>query len=199
MAEYDSLIVGRLCDSRLSESPLDSKAGALTQLKGACFAVVAIMCPVTFAMEPDAAPGNEMHRTSSYIRSVISAGLPRFTPAIPLPNHATTKSGPASNTGTIPSDVVAMPAFTITEAKLPTTRQTMTYTGWTQPLVDKYMGPADGIDRGILNRYTLAQLWAKIPIVGRLPFIGTAVQMTVSERALDDAGANDPLRTKPIE
>jgi hypothetical protein len=75
----------------------------------------------------------------------------------------------------------------------------MTYAGWTQPLVDKYMGPSDGIDRGILNRFTLAQLWAKIPIIGRLPFVGTPVHVTQAERALDDAGANNPLRTKPIE
>ncbi len=168
-------------------------------MMGICGAIVALTGSTACASEADASAGNDVHSTSSYIRSVIAAGLPRFSPEASPPGAGETKAHAAPAAGTVPTDVVAMPAFTITEAKLPTTRQTMTYAGWTQPLVDKYMGPADGIDRGVLNKYTLAQLWAKIPIIGRLPFIGTASQMTVAERALDDAGANNPLRTKPIE
>jgi hypothetical protein len=168
-------------------------------IKCTWLSVAAVMGPATFASGPDASPDGEPHATSSYIRSIITAGLPKFTPTQLPSNLAATNASTAPRPVGVPSDVVAMPAFTITEAKLPTKRQTMTYAGWTQPLVDKYMGPSDGIDRGILNRYTLAQLWAKIPIIGGLPFVGTAVRMTQAERALDDAGANNPLRTKPIE
>jgi hypothetical protein len=145
----------------------------------------------------DAAEDDTPHATSTYMMSAIASGLPRFDPAkSEAAAAAPTASAPKQEA---PSGVTVMPAYRITEAKLPTARQAMTYKGWTAPLVDKYLGPSDGLDRGVLNRLTLAQLWAKIPILGSLPFVGTPARMTLSERALDDAGANDPLRTKPIE
>lgn len=183
----------------MSELPQESKAGPSALLKGACLSVIVVMGPIAFASDSNTQAANEVHATSSYIRSVIAAGLPKFTPPRAQPSDVTISVPAAPSPAGVPSDVVALPAFTITEAKLPSARQTMTYSGWTQPLVDKYMGPADGIDRGILNKYTLAQLWAKLPIIGKLPFIGPAAQMTLAERALDDAGANNPVRTKPIE
>jgi hypothetical protein len=147
------------------------------------------------------AADEEAHATSSYMLSAISAGLPKFDPAKSEAVAAAAKAAAATEhaANTVPAGVMAMPAFTIMEKKLPRDHQLDTFSGWTQPLVDKYMGPSDGLDRGVLNRFTLAQLWAKIPILGRLPFVGTAAQMSVGERALDDAGANNPLRTKPIE
>lgn len=140
--------------------------------------------------------GDDGHATSSYMLSAISAGLPKFNPAESQDSPA---AGSPAAVNAVTAGVTAMAAFTITEKKLPRAREIVTYKGWTEPLVDKYMGPSDGFDRGVLNRFTLAQLWSKIPILGKLPFVGTAAQMSVSERALDDAGANDPLRTKPIE
>jgi|HubBroStandDraft_1064217.scaffolds.fasta_scaffold152933_2 hypothetical protein len=161
---------------------------------------LAFFSAAIFAAGPlDAAEDDAPHATSSYIMSAISAGLPKFDPAKSEVIAAAAKAAPAPKQGGAPAGVTIMPAYTITEAKVPTARQAMTYKGWTQPLIDEYMGPSDGIDRGVLNRFTLAQLWAKIPILGRLPFIGTPVSMTISERALDDAGANNPLKTTPIE
>jgi hypothetical protein len=183
----------------LSEHPQDLKAARQALLKSARFAIVAVVGHTSLVAGSHDAADNDARETSSYIRSVISAGLPKFQAKQPQASAPSKNAGTAQGPTATASDVIAMPAFTITEAKLPSSRQTMTYAGWTQPLVDKYMGPSDGIDRGILNRFTLAQLWAKIPIIGRLPFVGTAVQMSVAERALDDAGANNPLRTKPIE
>jgi hypothetical protein len=149
----------------------------------------------------DAAEDDAPHATSSYLMSAITEGLPKFDPAKSEVIAATAAKQPAPDPkqAGAPAGVTVMPAYTITEAKLPRERQIMTYKGWTEPLVDKYLGPADGIDRGVLNRLTLAQLWAKIPILGKLPFVGTAVTMSQSERALDDAGANNPLKTTPIE
>jgi hypothetical protein len=160
---------------------------------------LAIFSAVILAARTANAADDEAHATSSYMMSAISAGLPKFDPAQAKGNSDLKQPGVSPGRQAVPAGVTAMPAFTITEAKLPSSRQIVTYKGWTSPLVDKYMGPSDGIDRGVLNKYTLAQLWTKIPVLGRLPFVGTPAQMTISERALDDAGANDPLRTKPIE
>lgn len=154
---------------------------------------------VIFATSRSSATEDDPHPTSAYIMSAISSGLPKFDPAKSEVFVAAAQAASAPKQAGSPAGVTIMPAYTITEAKLPTSRQAMTYKGWTQPLVDKYLGPSDGIDRGILNRNTLAQLWAKIPMLGKLPFIGTAVNMSQSDRALDDAGANNPLKTTPIE
>jgi hypothetical protein len=177
----------------LSENHQDLKFGSVTLL-------LVLFSAVIFATSRAGATEDDPHPTSAYIMSAISSGLPKFDPAKSevLAAAAQTAASAPKQAGT-PAGVTIMPAYTITEAKLPTTRQAMTYKGWTQPLVDKYLGPSDGIDRGVLNRYTLAQLWAKIPILGKLPFIGTAVSMSQSDRALDDAGANNPLKTTPIE
>jgi hypothetical protein len=146
------------------------------------------------------AADDDVHATSSYMMTAITDGLPKFDPAkSEVAEAATAAAAPAPKAPSAPAGVTLMPAYTIREAKPPQERQIITYKGWTEPLVDKYMGPSDGIDRGVLNRFTLAQLWAKIPILGKLPFIGTPVSMTISERALDDAGANNPLKTTPIE
>jgi hypothetical protein len=160
---------------------------------------LALFGAVMLAAGTAAADEDASHATSSYIMSVISAGLPQFDAAQGNGKAAVAKAELAPKKNVLPSGVTLMPAFTITEAKLPSQRQMLTYRGWTQPLIDKYMGPSDGLDRGVLNRLTLAQIWKKIPILGALPFIGTPVQMTIPERALDDAGANNPLKTTPLE
>jgi hypothetical protein len=183
----------------LSEYPQDLKEGWRRLLKGSGFVIAAAISHAALAEAPEDSSASDSHPTSSYIRSVIAAGLPKFQADRPHEKTEPTRDQATPASDATPKDVIAMPAFTITESKLPTSRQIMTYAGWTQPLVDKYMGPSDGIDRGVINRFTLAQLWAKIPIIGQLPFVGTAVRMTQAERGLDDAGANNPIRTKPIE
>jgi hypothetical protein len=132
-----------------------------------------------------------MHAASSQIRSEISEGLPKFNPR-PVDLN------PGSNQNAAALNITTLPMFLVRETRIPSDTKILTYKGRTRILMDKYMGPSDGIDRGVLNRVTISQLWGKIPILGRIPF-GMAVEMSVSERALDDAGANNPLRTKPIE
>jgi hypothetical protein len=145
------------------------------------------------------ASDDDLHAASPYILSAISAGLPKYVPAKAASEPAAGPADGAARPMGTPAGVLALPAFTVTESKLPRTEKITTYKGMTSVLVNKYLGPRDGIDRGILNRLTLVQLWQKIPILGRLPFAGTPVQMSLEERGLDDAGANNPLRTKPIE
>jgi hypothetical protein len=131
--------------------------------------------------------------TSPYIRTAISAGLPKFEPredAGKKPAGSSVLAAP-KQTGAQP-EVTRMPEFTVREAKLPAPERILTYKARTKVLMDEYMGDSDGFDRGVLNRHTLAELWSKIPVLGKLPFIGTAFNMSAPERALDDAGANNP-------
>ncbi len=154
---------------------------------------IALFIATTFAVSIVRAGDNDTHLASLYMRAAISAGLPRYEPKRAPASSTASPIMAASKREGSSAEVTSMPEYTVRESKLPTTEKVLTYKGRTKILMDEYMGDSDGIDRGVLNRYTLAQLWAKIPILGKLPFIGTAFNMSVEERALDDAGANNPV------
>ena len=138
-------------------------------------------------------PDRETGPTSSYISSEIAAGLPRFDPsykALTTPDTKTTSNGKAVQTA---SGIESMPAFIVRDAKIPNAEQILTYKGAADIAMNKYLGPSDGLDRGVLNRYTLSQLWQKIPILGALPFVGTPARMSNEARGFDAGGANDTL------
>ncbi|HEY1764640.1 MAG TPA: hypothetical protein VGF85_06930, partial [Opitutaceae bacterium] len=89
----------------------------------------------------------------------------------------------------------SLPAFIVRDPKVPTEDQILTPMGKAKIEMDKYLGPSDSIDRGVLNHYTLTQLWMKIPILRALPieFVGTPVRMSNEDRAYDAGGANDTI------
>jgi len=154
---------------------------------------IALFVATAFAVSSVRAGDDDTHLASSYMRAAISAGLPKYEPKRALVSSTASPIVAASKREGSSAEVTSMPEYTVRESKLPTTERVLTYKARTRILMDGYMGDSDGLDRGVLNRYTLAQLWAKIPILGKLPFIGTAFNMSVEERALDDAGANNPV------
>jgi hypothetical protein len=140
-------------------------------------------------------PGINSGSTSRYILSEITAGLPQFSSSSKASNvvaGGTTNGGKAfaATPGT-----ELLPAFIVRDEKVPSPEQILTYEGRAKIAMDEYLGPSDGLDRGVLNRFTLKQLWMKIPILRALPieFVGTPARMTNEERAFDAAGANDNL------
>jgi hypothetical protein len=138
---------------------------------------------------PAYSPGS----TSGYILSEIAAGLPRFNAPPKAANvvAAGTKADGRASPATPGTEL--MPAFVVRDDKLPDEEQILTYKGRAKIAMDKYLGPSDGLDRGVLNSFTLVQLWKKIPILGGLPFAGTPAFMTNEERAFDAGGANDTI------
>jgi hypothetical protein len=137
-------------------------------------------------------PANGPRSTSSHISSMIAAGLPKYDPFTSAPGAAAGKSPDGGPIGTTPG-IMSLPAFIVRDARVPNGDQILTAKGRAEIAMNKYLGPADGLDRGVLNRYTLRQLWQKIPIIGGLPFVGTPVQMSNEQRAFDAAGANDTI------
>jgi len=136
----------------------------------------------------------DSHASSPDLAAAISSGLPKYVPKKGEPSgpkdkdsHVLPKAGAADPT------ISVLPTMTVTETRLPTDERILTYEGKAEKVVAAYMGDSDGLDRGVLNRFTLRQLWQKIPLLGRLPFVGTPGSMTNEERAYDRAGANDKL------
>lgn len=138
--------------------------------------------------------------TSSYISSAIAAGLPKFDPlpkAIDMAAAGTKSDGMALRTT---AGIALLPAFIVRDTKIPNEDQILTSGAKAKVAMNKYLGPSDGLDRGVLNRYTLRQLWEKIPILprllpilGGLQFVGTPVRMSNEDRAYDAGGANDTI------
>jgi len=86
-----------------------------------------------------------------------------------------------------------MKAYVVRDVKIPTDEVIMTPKARAKVAMDKYLGPSDGLDRGLLNAVTLTQLWKKIPIIGGLDFVGTEKAMSYADRAYDAGGANDTI------
>lgn len=145
---------------------------------------------------PGASPAaaDDSHATSEYISSAIAEGLPKFVPKQPEgePAKAAAEAAAKKASGS-PSGITTMPAYTVREARTPTEEKLMTFEARAKVAMDKYLGASDNIDRGLLNRFTLPQLWKMIPVLGRLPFVGTPVHMGNEDRGFDAGGANDTL------
>jgi hypothetical protein len=151
-----------------------------------------ISAAATAAVSATAAEGDE-RQSSPHILEAISSGLPRFEVKDAPVNPAAPHAAPARQKPAV-GEVTSLPAFTVRESKMQREEKFLTYKARTKILMDAYMGDSDGLDRGVLNRFTLAQLWKKIPVLSMLPieFVGTDFHMSAEERALDDAGANNP-------
>lgn len=152
-------------------------------------AIMATAVAESSADVPGDTPAEEPHASSSYITAAISSGLPKYRPpqlAAPQANAAIAAGAPAKPG----ADITSMPAFIVRDVKIPTDGKIMTYKARTKVAMDKYLGPSDGLDRGLLNAVTLTQLWKKVPILGSLIDFKT---MSNEDRALDAGGANDTI------
>jgi hypothetical protein len=115
--------------------------------------------------------------TSPELSAMIAAGLPKYAPPAPRP------AAPPPAAGDSPwGKPILLPQVVVRTRKLPSAGE-VTGTAW-EPLLEKNLGSRDGLDRGVLNRYTLGELWQKIPLLNLLNFIGTSGSMSNEQRAL---------------
>ncbi|MDE3084644.1 MAG: hypothetical protein KGJ37_05425, partial [Verrucomicrobiota bacterium] len=118
------------------------------------------------------------HSSSQSVSNTIITGLPKF-------DSRPTNQDRTSNVAEKPAAagyVFDSPTFVIHSPSLPSEAQMLTPKGRTEMMMNRYLGRANGLDRGLLNRVTLPELWQKIPILGRIPF--NAGGMTNEARAM---------------
>jgi hypothetical protein len=70
------------------------------------------------------------------------------------------------------------------QSRPPNGEEVLTAQGKTELAMDQYLGRPDGFDRGLLNRYTIPQLWQMIPVLKYLPCPIPAVTNEVRAMAL---------------
>jgi hypothetical protein len=109
---------------------------------------------------------------SSRLAMMVAAGLPKFDPKQACgSNSGQTEARPSKAIADLaqPYDVTRLPTFTVRASRLLPEDEVFTNKGLAELAMNRYLGPADGIDRGLLNAVTLPGLWKKIPILGRIP------------------------------
>ena len=94
---------------------------------------------------------------------------------------------------------VRLPDLVVNGLKdLPADDQVLTRKGEETAAMDEFLGAPHGLDRGVLNRFTLPQLWRKIPVLGVLPFVGTPLQISNEDRAMQMAERADMEELKQL-
>jgi hypothetical protein len=98
---------------------------------------------------------------SPEIAAEIRAALPSYgeTPKAPAPAPA-----PSEAEQEMAAKIPRLRAGT-RQQRPPNGEEVLTAKGKEELAMDQYLGRPDGFDRGFLNRYTLPQLWQKIPVL----------------------------------
>jgi len=60
----------------------------------------------------------------------------------------------------------------VRDRKLPDKSEVLTKQEMTRQGMDTYIGPENGLDRGFLNLFTVADLWHHLPILGHYELAG---------------------------
>ncbi len=103
---------------------------------------------------------------------MISAGLPKFDTA-KTSDAATGESlMPPKAPETSSATIIRLPAMIVHDRRLPDKSELLTRQEMTRQGMDTYIGPENGIDRGFLNLFTVADLWHHLPILGRYKLEG---------------------------
>ncbi len=106
---------------------------------------------------------------------MIAAGLPKYTPVgttaatdkLTPPEGSTEPDAVASK-----ASIVHLPAMIVRDRRLPKASEVMTNAEKARLGMELYIGPENGLDRGVLNLFTVKSLWQRLPFFGRFPLLG---------------------------
>jgi hypothetical protein len=125
---------------------------------------------------------------------MLSAAMPKFEP-IASSEVTDQRAGLRAKSPDQPANgLVRLPQYIVREPKLPAPHEVMTRSAREKFAMQKYLGDENGLER-TLNMFSISGLWAKIPVLGKYPFVvgqfqgrhsGLAVgPMTNAQRALE--------------
>ena len=129
------------------------------------------------------------HLISSYLSVAIAQGLPKFEPAQKAQNPA---QMPALDLGMTPEpggpDVVRLPRYVVHGSRPMNQDQLQEIEGKDDLAMNRYLGDFNGLDRGLLNRFTFPELWSKVPVLHYLacPLPGMTNQARAMMRYRED-------------
>lgn len=137
--------------------------------------------------DADAAPARAARVVSARVAEMLAEGRPKYQP----PTASEKSSGPTERSDrsseTPANSIVRLPSYVVREPKLPTPIEVMTRHELENYAMKRYIGPEDGLDRGVLNLFTFAGLLKKVPVLGRFPFVGSETNEDRAVRLHDAA------------
>lgn len=137
-------------------------------------------------------PAPRDRAVSTNVAALLAAGTPRFPVMKPEEKPANAPSAPIVNRPA--NEIVRLPNFVVREPRVPTPEDIRTPRGLEVYAMNKYLGRADGFSRGVLNRYTLADGWARA--TKRIPVLNWFEWATSPEKRALDMYYDDEVRKK---
>jgi hypothetical protein len=121
--------------------------------------------------EAPAAP-DAPRAVSPAVAVMLAAAMPKYAP----PKTKAVKRAPTPPTEEAKprNGIVHLSPYIVRGEKPPTDQDIMTKSGLEQWAMNTYLGSTHDFDRGVLNHTTLDQMWSKIPVIGKVPFFGSA-------------------------
>ena len=124
---------------------------------------------------------------SIHVAELLAASMPRYKP---IPEKSEPVAPANQESGRPPNETVRLPRFVVSEpkeAKLPAPLEILAKRELEHYAMDHYIGPEDGLDRGVLNLFTIAGVWKKIPVLGAFPFLTSETNQDRAMRLYDTA------------
>ncbi len=140
------------------------------------------------------APARDADRPiSARTAALLQAALPKYEPAPVAPNVSTPPVIlKRAGVDEPESDVVRLPRYVVRDTKIPPAAR-VDPGPYQRHLMEQYLGPENGLDRGFLNAFTIADLWNKIPV---LRWAGFASSISNADRAALFYAQDERLRKK---
>jgi hypothetical protein len=124
--------------------------------------------PAACAAEDGPKPQRE-RLVSPRVAEMLAATMPKFEPAAEAP-RVTESPPPIAGPDKPANGLVRLPSYIVREPKLPPPDEVMTKREREKIAMQKYLGDENGLERA-LNMFSVSGLWAKIPVLGKFPFI----------------------------
>ncbi len=126
--------------------------------------------PAEKPADPDATAKAPTRAISAHAAELLAAGTTKFTlPKAPEKNSEQPAVAKDENAHDKPAnEIVRLPQVTVRAMRIPSTEDMRTPRGLEVYAMNKYLGPPDGFSRGVLNRFTLADAWKHVPILGKI-------------------------------
>ncbi|HKB90900.1 MAG TPA: hypothetical protein VKC60_10335 [Opitutaceae bacterium] len=128
------------------------------------------------------------HLVSPRMSAIIMSGLPKLDATKPAADIDRTVMVNYFASGESDHDVVSLPNYVVRTNLLPR----LDRKDEEEKAMKQYLGTSNGFDRGVLNRFTLTQLWREIPVFGRIPFVPFG-SVSNEDRAMALRGEDDRL------
>ena len=127
-------------------------------------------------------PGTPSHERAISVRAakMLAAGLPKAE--TPEPADGIAAPGPAARgeREQPANTIVHLPPYLVREPRVPTSEDVRTPRGLEVYAMNKYLGAPDGFSRAVLNRFTIADAWKRVPVLGRYPWFSSPEKTAVA-------------------